>query len=83
MDQVDEFNPPPNPAKVTDSRFDAYVLEHGDESWELDALEPAVLADLIRTEILAVRDDEKWRRMQQLEAQQANELHDLANNYES
>ena len=30
---------PPNPAKLTDSRCEGYMAEHGDESWELDALE--------------------------------------------
>jgi len=51
MDQIQEYNPPPNPAKVTDSRFEGYQREHGDESWELDALEPSVLAGLISEEI--------------------------------
>ena len=46
-DQVDEYNPPPNPAKVTDSRYEGYAREHGVESWELDALEPSVLERLI------------------------------------
>lgn len=48
MDQVEQYHPPPNPAKTTDSRYQTYIAEFGEESWELDALEPAVLADLIR-----------------------------------
>jgi len=40
MDQVELYGPPPNPAKLTDSRCEAYMEEHGNESWELDALEP-------------------------------------------
>jgi len=48
MDQVQQYGPPPNPAKVTDSRAAAYIAEHGTESWELDALEPAVIDGLIR-----------------------------------
>jgi hypothetical protein len=47
MDQVEEYDPPPNPAKTTDSRFEGYAAEFGDESWELDALEPATLHSLI------------------------------------
>lgn len=50
-DQIDEYDPPPNPAKVTDSRFEAYSEIYGDESWELDALRPQVLVDLITREI--------------------------------
>jgi len=51
MDQVQEYNPPPNPAKSTDSRFDAYQAEHGNQSWEVDALPPNVLEDLIHAAI--------------------------------
>lgn len=52
MDQVQQYNPPPNPAKATDARFVDYQSKYGDESWELDALEPRVLADLIKQAVL-------------------------------
>ena len=58
--QIQLFNPPPNPAKETDSRFGAYSSEFGDESWELDALEPTALASLIRDNIERYRDDDLW-----------------------
>ena len=38
MDQVEQYHPPPNPAKTTDSRYGAYIERYGEESWELDAL---------------------------------------------
>jgi hypothetical protein len=60
MDQVAQYNPPPNPAKMTDSRAEGYVMEYGYDSWELDALEPAVLADLVRSTVEAYRDHGKW-----------------------
>lgn len=60
MDQVEEYNPPPNPAKITDSRFEGYERVYGDESWELDALDPAVLDALIEDHVLELRDDEAW-----------------------
>jgi hypothetical protein len=60
MDQVETYSPPPNPAKITDSRATAYILQYGNESWELDALEPTVIADLIRNAVDDVRDQEKW-----------------------
>jgi len=47
MDQIQQYNPPPNPAKVTDSRAASYIAEHGTQSWELDALEPTVIDGLI------------------------------------
>lgn len=62
-DQIDKFSPPPNPAKITDSRSDAYIEKHGEYSWELDSLDPAVLAGIIRSNILHWRDDEKWEAM--------------------
>lgn len=58
--QIEEFKPPPNPAKESDSRAAAYIAEFGDESWELDALEPRVIVGLIRDTILSVRDDDEW-----------------------
>lgn len=51
MDQIEERKPPPNPAKVTDSRFETYARQFGNESWELDALPPQYLVDLVGAEI--------------------------------
>ncbi|MCC9154882.1 hypothetical protein LZP81_30920 [Streptomyces parvulus] len=62
MDQVLEYDPPPNPAKLTDSRATGYIREHGRSSWELDALEPTMLDRLIETEIEAWRDDDLWEQ---------------------
>ncbi|MFB6771101.1 hypothetical protein [Streptomyces sp. NPDC056337] len=60
MDQVEAHRPPPNPAKLTDSRATAYIREHGRSSWELDALEPTMLDQLIEDEIWAWRDARLW-----------------------
>jgi hypothetical protein len=60
MDQIIAYAPPPNPAKVTDSRSRAYIAEYGEESWELDALEPAVLSALIQDAIDEAKDHERW-----------------------
>lgn len=60
MPQVEQYSPPPNPAKLTDSRCAGYMKIHGDESWELDALEPTVIARLIRRAVDNFRDDEQW-----------------------
>lgn len=61
MEQITDLNPPPNPAKITDSRYESYRDIYGEESWELDALEPQYIIDLIATEINAVRDAVKWQ----------------------
>ncbi len=47
MDQVEQYNPPPNFAKLTDSRGSGYVEKYGNKAWELDALDPPVLNSLI------------------------------------
>lgn len=60
MEQIDERKPPPNPAKATDSRFADYVEKFGDESWELDALPPEYLVELITREIESRIDDDQW-----------------------
>ena len=60
MDQVEEYDPPPNPAKLTDSRVDGYIAEYGESSWELDALDPSVLDALIEEHILALKDQDLW-----------------------
>jgi len=60
MDQVERWSPPPNPAKTTDSRFEGYLLRYGDESWELDALEPRTLAGLVRSRVMELVDVDAW-----------------------
>jgi len=51
MEQVRRYKPPPNPAKLSDSRAAKFVAEHGTSSWEVDALPPRVLRVLIEREI--------------------------------
>jgi len=63
MDQIRDQNPPPNPAKVTDSRYESYVFEYGEESWELDALDPQFIVDLITDHTLGYRDSKRWKEM--------------------
>ena len=58
-------NPPPNPAKDTDSRFAAYAREFGNESWELDALSPAILAELVEQEVETEVNETVWAEDQE------------------
>ena len=68
FDQIEEYDPPPNPAKVTDSRYESYSAQYGTESWELDALDPTVLQALVRDAVLGYRDPDKWDAMVAREA---------------
>lgn len=66
MDQIEEFNPPENPAKSTDSRFRDYAERYGESSWELDALSPQftnkiledAIQDCIDPDMLEIKKDE-------------------------
>jgi hypothetical protein len=78
MDQIDEYAPPPNPAKLTDARAAGYVATHGYESWELDALPPDVLDELIRGEIEAEIDDEAYQAEVDRETAERDRLYTLA-----
>jgi hypothetical protein len=78
MDQVQQYEPPPNPAKTTDARFAGYVAQYGDESWELDALEPDVLANLVRDAVSGIIDQEAWDESEQEEEEHRRLLGEVA-----
>jgi hypothetical protein len=75
-DQIDKYNPPPNPTKLTDSRAGGYISVYGFDSWELDALEPKVMVDLIRQTVLSFRDDTCWQAALDKEATDKQALRD-------
>lgn len=81
--QVDKYDPPPNPAKLTDPRGRWYVEEHGDESWELDALDPKVLDKLIQKTIDSLRDREKWDDRVEEESGHKEKLSEVADELEA
>jgi hypothetical protein len=82
MEQVEEYQPPPNPAKETDARFAGYQAQYGDESWELDALTPTVLAALIEDNVRDVIDDRKWEYTMTTERSHRKALGQIADRYE-
>lgn len=55
-EQVETYDPPPNPVKVTDGRARKYIEEHGEHSWEVDALPPVVLRQLIEEHLRGILD---------------------------
>jgi hypothetical protein len=76
--QIELYNPPPNPAKQTDSRYSAYADEYGDESWELDALDPATIESIVEPVILELRDDQQWEIDLDRELDQRDDLNTAA-----
>lgn len=82
MPQVEQYDPPPNPAKETDSRFAGYIKSYGDESWELDALEPDVLASLVRREVESLREVKPWKAATKQENEQKAVLQAISDRWD-
>ena len=83
MDQVELYDPPENPTKTTDSRSDSYITLYGTSSWELDALRPEVLAELVESFILENRDEELWEEAIQEEEEMTQDIKAFLNTYSS
>lgn len=74
-DQVQDFRPPPNPTKLSDSRSSnkegtGYLDVYGEQCWELDALPPDELAGLISNEIDGILDRSLYDIIERREARQ-------------
>lgn len=60
MPQIDRLKPPPNPTKLSDSRAKDYIEKYGEDSWELDALDPVELNAIVERAVKMYRDEKKW-----------------------
>ncbi|MFD5864391.1 hypothetical protein ACFWGP_05535 [Agromyces sp. NPDC127015] len=81
MDQVEQYNPPPNPAKTTDSRAGGYIREYGRQSWELDALSPATIDAIIDTAIAERVDLAEFEARAEVERLGQDQLGKTADNW--
>lgn len=52
MKQIKQYKLPENPTKLTDSRSPEYIEKFGRVCWEVDALDPDVLSNLVESSIL-------------------------------
>jgi hypothetical protein len=77
MNQIKKYNPPPNPAKITDTRAGKYIAAYGSQSWELDALEPAELDRLITAAIKSNLDRKIYDQTKAKQERERAELYDL------
>jgi len=82
MDQIEQYDPPPNPAKETDARYANYAAQYGDSSWELDALEPQVLSALVEAEVETIIDEVAWRDVMDEEQRARDTLQQIADRYD-
>lgn len=79
--QIAEYDPPPNPAKVTDSRYSNYVKKYGELSWELDALQPNILLEITKEAIERRLSKIDFRKIVESEQKERNNLRKIAKNY--
>lgn len=78
MEQIQSFDPPPFDAKETSPRFNRYVEEQNTyDAWELDALEPTALRDLVREQVEALFDEDTHAEHQRTIDAARDELKDV------
>lgn len=81
-DQIDEYAPPPNYAKESDSRYAWYVDTTGtDDCWELDALDPGVIDAVIRDNVEGVLDRDKFDHNMFTEAARRDTMRSVVSEY--
>jgi len=78
MIQIRQYNPPPNPAKIKDPRATWYIEKYGNSSWELDALRPEVLRDIVEHGIQENLDVDKYNAWIEREKPLKQKLQDFA-----
>lgn len=71
---MEQYDPPPNPAKRTDPRAAGYVNQHGDAAWEVDALPPDALTGIIRQAFEEVLDRDKMEAVIRQEERDKEQL---------
>ena len=67
---------------VTDSRYANYIEEFGNESWELDALDPRIINDLITKKVNSLTDIKKRKALIQQQESQREKLQAIADNFD-
>jgi hypothetical protein len=81
-DQVQTWKPPENPAKETDSRYKSYIVQFGESSWELDAIEPRTLASIVTEAVEDLRDDDLWDDAVEREDEMKEDLQAFVKSYQ-
>lgn len=77
QEQIKEYNPPPNPAKIKDPRAKDYIAKFGNTSWEVDALNPDILHKIIRTAVEELIDTDKFNAMLEQEKEDKKKLEEF------
>lgn len=83
MAQVEEYGPPPNPTKLSDTRAKNFIAKYGHTSWEVDALPPNILTDLIETRFEELLDMEAMQIIKDQEHEDIDFLRSVVGNHMS
>lgn len=83
MQQINKYNPPPNPTKLSDARAEEYIRKYGHECWELDALEPEVISNLIETEVHQLENKSITNEVAKRERQDKQRLQKICDHYDT
>lgn len=67
VEQINKYNPPQNPAKLTDPRAEWYIKKFGQKSWEVDALPPNVMTQVVDDAIKNRIDYKQYENMLSIE----------------
>ena len=81
-EQIEKYNPPPNPTKLSDSRAQGYIQEYGYSCWELDALEPKIIRSLIEENVKKYRDEKIYKLTRDREEREIMQLQTMADNWD-
>ena len=83
MEQIEELNPPPNPAKTTDSRYNSYIKLYGENSWELDALDPRILNRLIKENVDYYTEKKKRQLLIKRQEEEREQIIEMASGFKN
>jgi hypothetical protein len=81
--QIDAAQIAPIAAKPTDPRYPWYVARYGRDCWELDALNPNTLREVLEQEIVALIDAATWNHDARVEAVEAESLMNILTEWQS
>lgn len=76
-EQIGKYNPPANAAKETDPRYKEYQELYGGECWEVDALPPDVMIELVDRVIDEYVDKKKMNKIIEQEQKDVRKLKKL------
>lgn len=74
IEQIRRFNPPPNPTKIKDPRAKWYIEKYGDTSWEVDALNPRILHQVVKENVEGLIDIDLFHKQLRQEEKDKEKL---------